>query len=100
MKNLLIDWNDLTPTKKTKETVESTLRPLEHIIPPNSDIRVSLEKINKNYEGHAIIRSPLGDFAAHTSNTDILGLCKNLKKNLKLQIFKHRQTHSSWSMAA
>ncbi len=100
MKNILIDWKSLTPSEKTKKKIESTLKPLEYILPPNSDIRVSFEKFNKNYEGHAVIRSPLGDFAAHTSNTDLLSLCKNLRKNLKLQIFRHRETHNSRSQAA
>ncbi len=100
MQNILIDWRGLTPSEKTRERIESTLKPLEYILPPNSDIRISLERFNKNYEGHAIIRSPLGDFAAHTSNTELLSLCKNLRKNLKLQIFRHREIHTSLFQAA
>lgn len=100
MKNILIDWKGLKPSKKTKEQIESTLTPLKHILPPGSDIRISIEKFNKNYEGHAVIRSPLGDFATRNSNFDLINLCKNLKKNLKLQIFKYRELHTNWSQAA
>ena len=100
MKNILIDWRDLTPSEKTREKVESTLKPLEYILPSDSDIRISLEKFNKNYEGHAVIRSPMGDFAAHTSHIDLISLCKNLRKNLKFQIFRYREIYTSWSQAA
>lgn len=100
MENILIDWKGMVPSEKTKEQVESTLKPLKNILPPNSDVRISIEKFNKNYEGHAVIRSPLGDFAAHTSNTDLIIFCKTLKKNLKFQIFKYRDIHTGWSQAA
>ena len=100
MKNILIHWRGLTPSKETKEKTESILKTLKYILPQDSDIRISLEKFSKHYEGHIVIRSPLGDFAAQNSNKNLYGLCKNLCKNLKLQIFKHRQTHTSWAKAS
>ena len=100
MKNVLIDWKGIIPSEDTKDQTESILKTLKYILPPDSDIRISLEKYNKNYEGHIVVRSPLGDFAAHTENKDIFSLCKNLRKNVKQQIFKHRQSHTGWSRAS
>lgn len=100
MKSVLIDWKGIIPSEDTKEQTESILNTLKYILPPDSDIRISLEKFSKNYEGHIVVRSPLGDFAAHTENKDLFNLCKNLRKNLKQQIFKHRESHAGWSRAS
>jgi ribosome-associated translation inhibitor RaiA len=100
MKNVLIDWRGIVPSDETKEQTEQILNTLKYILPPESDIRICIEKYNKSYEGHIVVRSPLGDFAAHTDNKDLFSLCKNLRKNLKQQIFKHRESHNQWSRAS
>ena len=100
MKNILIDWRGIIPSEDTKEQTEQILSTLKYILPPDSDIRICLEKFSKSYEGHIVVRSPLGDFAAHTENRDLFNLCKNLRRNLKQQIFKHRESHSNWSRAS
>lgn len=100
MKNVLIDWRGIVPSEDTKDQTEQILKTLKYILPPDSDIRICLEKYNKNYEGHIVVRSPLGDFAAHSENKDLFNLCKALRKNLKQQIFKHRESRSGWSRAS
>ena len=100
MKNLLIDWKGIIPSADTKEQTEQIMKTLKYILPPESDIRISLEKFNKSYEGHLVVRSPIGDFAAHTENKDLFNLCKSLRKNLKQQIFKHRESRTQWSRAS
>jgi len=100
MKNVLIDWRGIIPSPETKEQTEQILQTLKYILPPDSDIRICLEKFSKSYEGHIVVRSPLGDFAAHSESRDIFSLCKSLRKNLKQQIFKHRESHSQWSRAS
>ncbi len=100
MKNLFIDWKGLVPSEETKNQTEEIMKTLKYILPPDSDIKISVEKFNKNFEGHIVVRSPLGDFAAHTENKDLFCLCKNLRKNLKQQIFKYRETHQQWSRAS
>ena len=100
MKKTLIVWKGFVPTEGTKDMVLSTIKPIEHLLPADSVIRISLEKTNKNYQGYGVISSPLGHFVARTSNNDLLGLCKSLKKNLKHQIFKHRDIQNSWLQAA
>ncbi|MEM7645556.1 MAG: hypothetical protein AAF203_01490 [Pseudomonadota bacterium] len=100
MKNILIDWKGIVPTEETKKETEEILSTLQYILPPDSDIRINLEKFNKLYEGHIVVRSPIGDFAAHTENRDIFNLCKTLRKNLKQQIFKHREARSQWTRTA
>ncbi|MCB0377934.1 MAG: hypothetical protein KDD33_05520 [Bdellovibrionales bacterium] len=100
MSELFIEWKGMSPTDETKNQVESILGSLKYILPPDTDIRFNLEKFNRSFEGHVIIRSPLGDFAAHSEGKDLFQLCKVLKKNIKQQIFKYRATHSSWNRAA
>ncbi len=100
MKNILIDWRGIIPSADTKEQTEQILATLKYILPPDSDIRICLEKFSRNFEGHIVVRSPLGDFAAHCENKDLFGLCKNLRKNLKQQIFKHRESSNKWSRAS
>lgn len=100
MKNILIDWKGIVPSEETKVQAESIMKVLQYILPPESDIRISLERFNKSYEGHIVVRSPLGDFAAHTDHKDLFSLCKNLRKNLKQQIFRHREARSQWSRAS
>ena len=99
MKNIMIDWKGIIPSEDTKEQTEQIMKTLKYILPPESDIRISLEKYNKNFEGHLVVRSPLGDFAAHTENKDLFNLCKALRKNLKQQVFKHRESRTQWSRA-
>ncbi len=100
MKNVLIDWRGIIPSADTKEQTEQILNTLKYILPPESDIRICLEKFSKSYEGHIVVRSPMGDFAAQAENKDLFSLCKSLRKNLKLQIFKHRESHQQWSRAS
>lgn len=100
MKNVLIDWRGIIPSADTKEQTEQILATLKYILPPESDIRICLEKFHRNFEGHIVVRSPLGDFAAHCENKDLFNLCKSLRKNLKTQIFKHRESHQKWSRAS
>ena len=97
MKNILIDWKGIVPSDQTRDQTEDILQALKYIFTPDSDIRISLEKYNKMFEGHIVVRSQLGDFAAHTENKDLFSLCKSLRKNLKQQIFKHRESRSQWS---
>ena len=100
MENLLIDWKGIIPSEDTKEQTEQIMKTLKYILPPESDIRISLEKFSKNFEGHLVVRSPLGDFASHSENKDLFNLCKSLRKNLKQQIFKHRESRAQWSRAS
>lgn len=100
MKNVFIDWRGITPSEETKTQTEAILDTLKYILPPESDIRISIEKHNKDFEGHIVVRSPLGDFAAQDENKDLFNLCKNLRKNLKQQIFKHRESRFQWSRAS
>lgn len=100
MKNLLIDWRGLIPSEDTKEQTEQIMKTLKYILPPESDIRISVQKFAKNYEGQIVVRSPLGDFAAQAENKDLFNLCKSLRKNLKQQIFKHRETRPQWHRAS
>ena len=100
MKSVLIDWKTIIPSEDTKEQTEAILDALKYILPPDSDIRVNLEKRNKNYTGHIVVRSPLGDFAAHAENKNLFNLCKALRKNLKQQIFRHREARPQWSRAS
>ena len=101
MEKTRVIWKGFTPTEETKSKVLSTIKSIEHLLPADSVIRISLERTNKNYQGHGVISSPLGHFVARTSNNDLLSLCKSLKKNLKHQIFKCRDIqNSSWSQAA
>ena len=100
MKNILIDWKGIVPTEDTKNQTENILQTLKYILPPDSDIRINLQKFSKSFEGHIVVRSPLGDFAAHSENKDLMNLCKNLRKNLKQQIFKHRESRNGWARAA
>lgn len=100
MKNIIIDWKGFTPSDETRSQAEEIIQTLKYILPPDSDIKISFEKFAKNFEGHMVVRSPLGDFAAHTENKDLFVLCKNLQKNLKQQIFKYRETHHQWSRAS
>ena len=100
MSEVLIEWKGMSPTKETKDQVESILKSLKFLLPPDSDIRFSLEKFNRSFDGHVVIRSPVGDFAAHGEAKDIFMLAKSLKKNLKQQVFKHRQTHDHWRRVA
>lgn len=100
MKDVLIEWKGMNPSPDTKDSVETTLSGLKYLLPPGSDIRFSIQKFPKTFDAHMIVRSPLGDFAAHGSHKDIFTLSKTLKKNLKQQIFKRRQTHTGWSRAA
>ena len=100
MKEVLIDWKNMNPTDETKEQTEAILKSLKYILPPDSDIRVSFERYNKTFEGHVIIRSHLGDFAAHSESKDLLALCRGLKKNLKQQVFKHRGSQTTRLRAA
>ena len=100
MKEVLIDWKSINPTSETKEQTEAILKSLTYLLPPESDIRVSIQRFNKMFEAHVVIRSPLGDFAAHSESKDIFALCRTLKKNLKHQIFKHRDSHANWTRVA
>jgi ribosome-associated translation inhibitor RaiA len=100
MANILIDWKAFTPTEETKKQTESILQTLKYVLPPESDIKICIERFNKNFEGHVVVRSPLGDFAAHGEAKDLFSLCKNLRKNLKQQIFKHRETRHQWNRAS
>ena len=100
MKNVLIDWRGMVPSEDTKEQTEQILETLKYILPPESDIRISLEKFNKSFEGHIVARSALGDFAASADHKDLFSLCKSLRKNLKQQIFKRREAHSQWNRAS
>jgi len=100
MANILIDWKSFTPTQETKEQTELILQTLKYILPPESDIKVSLQRFSKNFEAQAIVRSPLGDFAARADDKDLFSLCKSLRKNLKQQIFKHRESRAYWHKAS
>lgn len=100
MRNIYVDWKGIIPSEDTKEQTESILSALKYILPPESDIRVCLEKYNKEYSGHLVVRSPVGDFAAHTEGKDLLQLCKTLRRNLKQQIFKKRDSRSQWTRAS
>jgi hypothetical protein len=100
MKNVLIDWRGIVPSEDTKEQTELILSTLKYILPPDSDIRICIEKYARNFEGQIVVRSPLGDFAAQSENKDLFNLCKSLRKNLKQQIFKHRESHQKWSRAS
>jgi ribosome-associated translation inhibitor RaiA len=100
MKNILIDWRGIEPSLETKNKMESILNTLGYILPPDSDIRINIEMFHKNFEAHIVVRSPLGDFVAQSKHKDLFSLCKNLRKNLKQQIFKSRESHQSWSRAS
>lgn len=100
MKNILIDWKSIIPSQDTKDQTEAILKSLKYILPPDSDIRANLEKHNKNYSGHIVVRSPIGDFAAHAENKELFSLCKALRKNLKQQIFRQRDARPQWSRAS
>ena len=100
MKEVFIDWKNMVPTSETKEQTETILGSLGYILPPESDIRVAIERHNKIFEAHIVIRSTLGDFAAYSESKDLFSLCKGLKKNLKQQVFKQRDSRNSWSRAA
>ncbi len=97
MKNVFIDWRGIIPSAETKEQTEEILNTLKYVLPPDSDIRICLEKFAKSYEGHIVVRSPLGDFAAHSEHKELFSLCKSLRKSLKAQIFKHRESANQWS---
>lgn len=100
MKNVYIDWRGIQPTDETKTQTEAILNTLKYILPPESDIRIIVEKHQKHFDGHIVVRSPLGDFAAQDENKDLFNLCKNLRKKLKHQIFKHREARFQWSRAS
>ena len=100
MSEVNIEWKGMNPTSETKERMEEVLKTLKYLLPPDSDIKLLLEKYPKNFEGNIVVRSPLGDFAAHERHKDPFVLCKLLRKILKQQIFKYRQTHSGWQRAA
>lgn len=100
MSGVIIEWKGMNPTSETKERMESVLQTLKYLLPPDSDIKLLIEKYPKNFEGNIVVRSPLGDFAANEKHKDPFVLCKNLRKVLKQQIFKYRQTHTSWQRAA
>ena len=100
MREVTIEWKGMNPSDETKERMQTLLKSLKFILPPDSDIRLAIEKYPKNYEGHCVVRSPLGDFAAQEKNKDPFILCKELRRVLKQQIFKHRQTQSNWHKAA
>ncbi len=101
MSNIIVDWKGFIPTEETKNQTETILHGLKYILPPETDIKVSVERFsNKNFEGHIVIRSALGDFAAHSEEKDLFSLCKNLRKNIKQQIFKHREARIDWQRAS
>lgn len=100
MKEVFVDWKNTVPTDETKKQTEDILSSLHYILPPESNIRVSIERHNKVFEAHVVIRSELGDFAAYSEHKDIFSLCKGLKNNLKQQVFKQRDSKASWSRAA
>ena len=100
MKNLLIDWKGFIPSEETKAQTENIFNSLKYILPGESDLRVCIEKYNKSFEGHIVVRSSAGDFAAHTDNRDLFALCKSLRKNIKHQVFKHKDSRSEWSRAS
>ena len=100
MKNLVIDWRGIIPSESTKNQTEQIMKTLKYILPPDSDIRIGIEKYTKSFEGQVVVRSPLGDFAAQSENKDLFSLCKSLRKNLKQQIFKHRESRGQWSRAS
>lgn len=100
MAKILVDWKSFSPTEETKNQTQSILETLKYILPPESDVKVCIERFSKNFEGHVVVRSPLGDFAAHTEAKDLFGLCKSLRKNIKQQIFRHRETRTQWQRAS
>ena len=100
MKNIMIDWKGIVPTEDTKSQTEQILGTLKYILPPDSDIHICLEKYSKNFEGHIVVKSPMGHFAAHAGNKDLFNLCKGLRKNLKQQIFRHRESRTGFQRAS
>ncbi len=100
MSHINVDWKGFIPTEETKNQTETILQGLKYILPPESEIRVSVERFsNKNFEGQIVVRSGLGDFAAHSEEKDLFTLCKSLRKNIKQQIFKHRESRIDWQRA-
>lgn len=101
MSNIIIDWKGFVPTEETKNQTENIMQGLKYILPPESQIRVSFERFsNKNIEAQIVVRSALGDFAAREEDKDLFTLCKSLRRNIKQQIFKHRDAHSVWQRAS
>ena len=100
MREVKSQFKGLNPSTETREKILNLVESLKYLLPPESDIKVSIARYSKGLEGSLVVHSELGDFKATCQNNEVINLVKDLRGTLKQQVHKQKSNWQAQKKAA
>jgi hypothetical protein len=89
------EFHGMDPSEWTAAFLEEELGPLLPMCPPDAHMKFKVDKHGDGLDGKLIIYSKAGPFIVEDKAGDITALTKLMKKKMKTQLHKWRETHQN-----
>ncbi len=87
------EFNGMDPSEWTEDFLEDELASLLTMAPPDSHMKLKVDKFHSGLEGKLIIYSKIGAFIVEDSAGDITSLTKVLRKKMKTKLHKFKEAY-------